>query len=583
MERTPHDPVRSRSHPANTEGRLRLLIDTGLLLASEGNLDRIVQAAVEAGLHLCGARFGVFFYHNTGEDGELLQLCKAAATDPTALAPPHLPQEAGAFTAIFPAGNSGAANRRIRRVDDLTQSTAIHRLPRYGDETPFPGMRPGHPPIRSFLAVPVRSPADELLGGLCYGHPSAAIFDPGCEQLVATVASQAAVSIDHARLAATLSREIALADNARQLQRETAGRLRQALDAAQLGTWSWDRATDLLDLDERAAELFHVQPHAHITRTAIRDRVVLAEDREPTLKSLQRSLESGGFYTAEYRVGFPGAAPRWVAARGMATFAPGSQAISGMVGTVQDITARKNSEAALRESEKLAAAGRLAATIAHEINNPLEAVTNLIYLSKTDPAVPDPVKDLLDTADHELARVAQIAQQTLGFYRDTGRPVDIDLNELLQGASDIFARRMKSRHITCTLDLEPGLRLFGFPGEIRQVVSNLLVNAIDASTGEGAIHIRARRRVRHDVEGIALLVGDCGAGIPLDVRTRLFSPFFTTKETVGTGLGLWVTRGIVEKQGGSISFRSRTEPPSGTVFRIFLPRFGKVSDGRQTQ
>jgi signal transduction histidine kinase len=677
--------------PSTTEDRLRLLIDTGLQLASQRDQEAIVQAALDAGLRLCGAHFGAFFY-NIDESGQTAQLYKVTAADPSLLALSSALPPTDTFARIF----LGGAPFDIHRFDDLTQ---IQQAPQYGDGTPFPGMRPGHAPVRSLLAVPVRNPGGELLGGLLHGHFEAEAFDRGCEQLVAAVASQAAVAIDNARLSATLSCEIAIANEARQRQRETAGRLAQvfeattdgvalmdrdwkftylnrrgieivaagvdivgkrflevfpdaagsvfeqryaevmdqgrsveftdyyarldiwayirafptadgiaiffqdvtqqrraeqkiadsarrlgqALQAAQLGTWSWNRASDLLDLDERAARLLNTEAHTPVTRTALRERIVVSEDLPMTVKSLQRSLESGGLYSAEYRVDSPSGQVTWVSSSGIATFSPGCPEITGMVGTVQDITARKNGEAALRQSEKLAATGRLAATIAHEINNPLEAVTNLIYLSKTDPAVPAEVKSLLDTADHELARVSQIAQQTLGFYRDTGRTSEIDLNDLLERSVDLFARRMQSRKIDCTLDLDPGLRIIGLPGEIRQVVSNLLVNAIDASSGSGSIHIRARGCVRQGVEGVCMLVVDRGTGIPAAARARLFSPFFTTKATVGTGLGLWVTRGIVEKHGGSISFRSRTEPPSGTVFRVFLPRVKQVSDEEQTE
>jgi len=244
--------------------------------------------------------------------------------------------------------------------------------------------------------------------------------------------------------------------------------------------------------------------------------------------------------------------------------------MTGMIGTVQDITARKTQEATLRQSEKLAATGRLAATIAHEINNPLEAVTNLIYLSKTDPGVPPPIAHLLDTADNELARVAQIAQQTLGFYRDTTRPIDINLTDMLEGVVNLFSRKMDYKKIECELDLAPNLHIFGLQGEVRQVFSNLIVNAIDASS-KNRIYVRARACTHLGRPGVSVLIADRGTGIPIGVRQRLFSPFFTTKQSVGTGLGLWVTRGIVEKQGGTIRFRTSTEKPSGTVFRVFLP------------
>jgi PAS domain S-box-containing protein len=416
-----------------------------------------------------------------------------------------------------------------------------------------------------------------------YGHPAPAAFDPLSLDLIATVAAQAAIAIDNVRLSERLTREFATVDAARRLQRQTADRLRQALDAAQLGTWAWDRKTDLLDLDERAARLFHIGPHIPITRSELRNRVVVVEDRAKTIESLHRSLEAGGLYSAEYRVDAPDGAETWVSSSGIATFAPNSREITGMVGTIQDITARKTHDSSLLQSEKLAATGRLAATIAHEINNPLEAVTNLIYLSRTDPEIPAAVRALLETADSELARVSQIAQQTLGFYRDTTRPVEIDLNQLLQSVADLFARKMVASKIVCDLDLEPSLSIRGLQGEIRQVFSNLVVNAIDAHnhpSRSGRIRIRGRH-LRGSRSGVSILICDEGAGIPQHVRERVFSPFFTTKPKIGTGLGLWVTRGFVEKQGGHIRFRSCTEARSGTIFRVVLPCAAEIAPTAQ--
>ena len=547
---------------SQNEKRLRLLVETGILLASERSLDVIVQAALDAGLHLCSARYGAFFYNNIGNDDKSYSLYKEAGPDLNIFASfpePHCTE--------IP--KDSFLNQLIVRSPDITLDR------RFTESLPFAALSPNHPPVRSYLAVPVRSRAGESLGCLIYGHPDVDAFTAASEDLVATIASQAAVAIDNLRLSDSLTLEIAHVDSARALQRETADRLRQALDAAQLGTWTWDRATDILDLDERAARLFHAEAHVPITRTELRKRVVAIEDQAHTSERLQQFLEAGGLYSAEYRVESPDGIQTWLSASGNATFAPNSTDIIGMVGTVQDITARKTQETALRQSEKLAATGRLAATIAHEINNPLEAVTNLIYLSRTDPDVPEPVQQLLETADAELARVAQIAQQTLGFYRDTTRPIEIKLNDLLHSVVDLFERKMISRKITCTLDLEPDLCINGLQGEIRQVFSNLIVNAIDAFTyaptpKPGRIHIRGHH-LRGRRDAVSILICDEGAGISAAARQRIFSPFFTTKLSVGTGLGLWVTRGFVEKQGGSINFRSHTEPSSGTIFRVYLP------------
>jgi PAS domain S-box-containing protein len=536
------------------------------MLASERSLDVITQCTLEAGSKLCGAQFGIFVYLDISADGSTQQLCKFSGLDAAGVRATlpfieltHIVSEQTSTNDI------PLRTRGIVRVMDMQSTDALHPAVS-SPVTPF-----GDIPVRSYLAIPVRSRTGELYGALAYGHADPNVFAMDCEEFVATIASQAGGAIENFRLGATLSREIDIADRARTLQRDTADRLHQALEAGQLGTWTWDRNTDLLDLDEYAARILGIPPGAVITRNELREKIVIPEDQPTTVDRLQHALDSGENYSAEYRIDLADGCRIWVSATAVPIFGTSNRSeVTGMVGNFQDITARKMQEQALRDSEKLAATGRLAATIAHEINNPLEAITNLIYLARTDPEVPETTRRLLDTADTELARVSQIAQQTLGFYRDTTRPVSIDLNKQLISTVDLFARKMHSKTVTCTLDLAPDLTVFGLQGEIRQVFSNLLVNAIDASA-KGSIHIRARKRNQDGVEGVTVLVCDNGAGIPTNVRGKLFTPFVTTKQSVGTGLGLWVTRGIVEKQGGTIRLRTSTGNPSGTVFRVFLP------------
>ncbi len=542
------------------EDRLRLLIDTGLLLSSERSLDVIVQAALDAGLALCGAAYGAFFYNNLGEDGETYQLYKISGVDPELFSGFPMPRPTAVFAPTF-------YGQTIIRSDDVTAD------PRYARNAPLNGMPAGHLAVHSYLAVPVRSRGGQVFGALLYGHPEKAVFKYEAESLVATIAAQAAVAIENFRLTESLKHEIAITDAARADQRSTDRRLRQALDAAQLGTWIWDASTGLIDFDERAAELFAVQPHVPLSRDQLWGERVLEDDHSESPRDFRSVLDSGVPYVAEYRIHLEDGTLRWIASSGIPTVDPATGQSIGMAGTVQDISMRKNQEESLRQSEKLAATGRLAATIAHEINNPLEAVTNLIYLAKTDPTTPGPVQRMLETADSELARVAQIAQQTLGFYRDTTNPVSIDINELLGAVVDLFGRKLAVKRLRVTLDLDPGLSIVGLQGEIRQVVSNLLVNAIDASPNSGsAIRIRARHRHRNGRKGVSVMISDGGSGIPTHVRSRLFTPFVTTKQSRGTGLGLWVTRGMVEKHGGTVRFRSCTDTPAGTVFRVYLPQ-----------
>jgi len=231
-----------------------------------------------------------------------------------------------------------------------------------------------------------------------------------------------------------------------------------------------------------------------------------------------------------------------------------------------DVTERKMAEEALRRTEKMAATGRLAATIAHEINNPLEAVTNLLFIVRRNLSDPN-AAGFLDLADKELRRVAHIAKQTLGFFKDSSHPERIAVQELLDNVISIYHSKIEAREIRVVRRFEPAY-VDGLEGELRQVASNLIVNAIEASDRGGTIKVR----VRQNHCGVYVLVADHGTGIAPADRDRIFEPFFTTKKDTGTGLGLWVTQEIVRKHGGKIRFRTSREPgAAGTVFSVYLP------------
>lgn len=239
---------------------------------------------------------------------------------------------------------------------------------------------------------------------------------------------------------------------------------------------------------------------------------------------------------------------------------------------VMDITGRKQAELALLKQEKLASAGRLAATIAHEINNPLEAVTNLLYLARRAPDLPASVAAMLKTADEELQRVTHTAKQTLGFYRESSHANDVDIVHALEDILAVYARKLEHRGIRVESDFRARPIVHAFGGELRQVFSNVINNAADAMPQGG----RLRVRVSHAADGpqpfVRVTIADEGAGIERSLRHHIFEAFFTTKRDVGTGLGLWVTKQLVEKHGGRISLRSSTGPAHhGTTFSIVLP------------
>jgi PAS domain S-box-containing protein len=238
----------------------------------------------------------------------------------------------------------------------------------------------------------------------------------------------------------------------------------------------------------------------------------------------------------------------------------------------RDITGRKQLERSLVQAEKLAAAGRMAATIAHEINNPLEAVLNLIYLARSSCALTGETRGYLDTAEEELERVSHIAQQTLGFYRDNGRPTDVMVDKLLRNVLAVYRSKLVSKNISVHDQFKAPHPLRTSRGELLQVFSNIIANSIDAMAPRGSLSIETREATDGNSPGTEIFVRDEGCGIEAEHLTRIFEPFFTTKEKHGTGIGLWVAKRLVEKHGGRIKITSSTEPgKSGTEVFIFLP------------
>ncbi|HEX3322329.1 MAG TPA: PAS domain S-box protein [Terriglobales bacterium] len=245
--------------------------------------------------------------------------------------------------------------------------------------------------------------------------------------------------------------------------------------------------------------------------------------------------------------------------------------IVGASAIARDISAQKRSEEALRRNEKLATAGRLAASIAHEINNPLEAVTNLIYLARHDSLN---ANDYLQMAESEVARVGRIAQQALGFVRDPAVAAHLDVGAVLEEVLQLYASKLKKKQVRVEKRFHK-VEIQAYSGELRQLFSNLIVNALDALQPGGCLYLRVGRGTDRSTpgrSGVRVVVADNGTGIAPEHFEHLFEPFYTTKKDSGTGLGLWLSLGIVRKHGGSIRVRSRTQgAAAGTVFSIFLP------------
>jgi PAS domain S-box-containing protein len=240
----------------------------------------------------------------------------------------------------------------------------------------------------------------------------------------------------------------------------------------------------------------------------------------------------------------------------------------------RDITHRKKIDEALASTEKLTSMGRLAATIAHEINNPITSVTNLLYLIEASPSVDD-MRRYARTAQEELRRVSHICHQTLGFYRESTIPSDIDIAGLLDSVLALHGAQIRQKNITLERRYKPGLTVRALTGEMHQVFSNLIDNSVAAISDAGRIVVHAYASREWSGEhrpGVRVVIFDTGTGIDHCNYNKIFEPFFSTKGQKGTGLGLWVSKGIVQKHGGSIRLHSSTRAgKSGCCFSVFLP------------
>jgi signal transduction histidine kinase len=248
----------------------------------------------------------------------------------------------------------------------------------------------------------------------------------------------------------------------------------------------------------------------------------------------------------------------------------------GAVVTFRDVTQARMSEEMLRRSEKLAAVGQLASSIAHEINNPLEAVINLLYLVRTADSIDD-MRTYAALAEQEIARVSDITMQTLRFHRQQTAAAPVDLHETIPAILRLYSSRFASRKVDVKLRLRHTPTAMLLEGDLRQVLNNLIRNAYDAMPRGGKLHIRLRpaRCPITAIPGARITVADTGTGFLPKMRKHLFEPFHTSKEITGTGLGLWISKGIIDKHRGRIKMRSRFHELSpefhGTLFSLWLP------------
>lgn len=325
--------------------------------------------------------------------------------------------------------------------------------------------------------------------------------------------------------------------------------------------------------------------HPYHFTPAMWKAVMPPDDLERYLNEREQALKTGIGFAGEFRIRSAEGEYRWFYIQvipmrsGISWPNEHESEEARWLCTCTDIHNRKMAEEALRRTEKLAATGRLAASIAHEINNPLEAVTNLLFLAENGTREQGDVHGYVLAAQQEIARVSEIAKKTLAFYRESKNPAPVDLQRLVEETRDVYGSRMRQKRIEFTLDARTDIKPNGLAGELRQVLSNLIANAIDASPIGGALYVRihAAMDVKTGRRGVRLSVADRGEGIPERLREELFKPFVTTKGQSGTGLGLWVAASIAARHEGALRFWSSTRAPhNGTVFSFFLPADGRV-------
>ena len=442
----------------------------------------------------------------------------------------------------------------------------------------------GEPFIRSYAGAPIVDRDGQVLGTVCVIDTSPRAFSEAEIAGLRALARQVVTLLEHRQM--LVAQERASRDTRTRSQaalKETAERLHLSQEAGKIASWEWDIATGSFLWNGESAWAYG-RPASELSTIQEIMRFLHPEDVSQVMEAIRPALEGTGDYRAEFRVQWPDGTTHWSQAFGKPVLDARGKA-ARIVGINMDITARKDAEEALLQHEKLAVVGRLASSIAHEINNPLESVTNLIYLARTSEDV-QTAREYLTTADLELRRVSEIANQTLRFHKQATKPQEVLCRDLLHGVLAVQQSRIRNAQVDVDTADRAHRPVLCFEGEIRQVLNNLVANAVDAmhATG-GRLLLRSREGCdwKDGQKGVVLTVADTGPGICSENASRIFEAFFTTKSMNGTGLGLWVSQEIMNRHHGQLRVRSSQHPEHhGTVFTVFLPFVATRRQGLST-
>ncbi|HEY6487903.1 MAG TPA: ATP-binding protein [Terracidiphilus sp.] len=355
--------------------------------------------------------------------------------------------------------------------------------------------------------------------------------------------------------------------------RERNAALQIALRASGMGFWTWDLLQDTVHWSDEVYRIIGAEPGSFPPENELWYRAVHPDDAISVREGVAQIIANGREFRREYRVLRPDGTIRWVESQGQCQRDAQNHA-TWIMGVLTDVTHRKHAEEAMLRAEKLAVAGRLAASVAHEINNPLEAIANLLYLI----TISDTADEAHTHARHaldELLRVSLITQSTLKFHRQLGIPKITMLSEVMESVIALFRPRLNAAGIVVDVRASNEIAIACMPSEAQQIFANLIANAIEATTRSGklVIWLHPSRNWRdRSQEGMRVTICDSGVGMDRTTLRHIFEPFFTTKPDTGTGLGMWVVAQLVERHGGNIRVWSRQRyGSSGTAFSIFLP------------
>jgi len=573
--------------------RLETLNRTGAMIAAEFNLDRIVQTIVDAGVELTGAQFGAFFYNVVKNDGESFMLYTLSGAPDAAFANFPMPRATAVFQPTF-------------HGEGIIRSGDILADPRYGRNAPYHGMPDGHPPVRSYMAVPVVARSGEVIGGLFFGHGDAGVFKPDHEALLAGVAGQAATAIDNARLFQAVERELSERRRAESALRDSEERFRGITNSIDQMIWSTQPDGYHDYYNTRWYDYTGAPPGS--TDGEGWNGMFHPDDQDRAWAVWTHCLETGEPYHIEYRLRHHSGQYRWVLGRAQPVRDDEGRIVRwfGTCTDIQEIVEARDvlarsreelehaveertnklmqAEEQLRQAQKMEAIGQLTGGIAHDFNNMLAVVIGGLNLLQRRLARGDTdVGKYVEGAMEGAKRAASLTDRLLAFSRQQPlAPEPIDANRLVQGMTELLSRTLGESILVETV-LSAGLwKTHADINQLENAILNLSVNARDAMPDGGRLTIETANAHVDETyaaecgvtvgQYVLIAVTDTGLGMSPDVIAKAFDPFFTTKGVgKGTGLGLSQVFGFIRQSGGHVKIYS--EVGIGTSVKAYLPRF----------